>query len=278
MLAPQQETQHTERDRLSILLAVTLSSATLFRFVELPTLAWGVRRIFGSPLSFSLGGNLLLTILMMGLIATGTLSLMQDHPLRETQERPLIFSLITPTIGALLASLLLIRADSWPIWLVTLLSGGLLVGILVHLSYRALSPESPSYPSARTLLNIADYLMGFTLFSLVLREQGRALITGPVILILSGLLALDLLSASGVKPGAVVLFGGIIALLESEMAWVLGYWPISSWTSATMLTLGLYLWSGLGYQYLLGRLTRQVILEFIVVAVLMFVLVLWIRP
>jgi hypothetical protein len=237
-----------------------------------------VRHILGSPLQLSFGGDWLLTLLMVGLVATGTFSLIQSHPLHESQERLLIFSMITPTLGTLLASMLLIRATSWPVWLVTLLIGGVLIGLLMHLSYRAFSPDSPGYTSARTLLNIADYLLGFALTSIILREQGRALITGPAMLTLIGLLACDLLSASGAKWTKVLLFSGIIALLVSEMAWVLGYWPVSTWTAATMLTLALYLLSGLSYQYLLGQMTRRVLLEFGIVAMIMFVLVIWIRP
>lgn len=287
MFMSQGERENTERERLSIVLAATLASATLFRFVELPTLVWGRRRILGSPLQLTFGGDWLLALLMVGLIATGTFSLIQSHPLRASaetpQERPLIFSLITPTLGTLLASLLLIRATSWPVWLVTLLVGGTLIGLLMHLSYCAFSPDNPGYTSARTLLNIADYLLGFALASVILRAQERALITGPAMLALMGLLAGDLLSASGIKwtrefSRKVLLFSGIVALLVSELAWILGYWPVSTWTAATMLTLALYLLSGLSYQYLLGKMTRRVLLEFGVVAMIMFVLVLWIRP
>lgn len=278
MVMAREETQNPERERLSVILAATLASATLFRFVELPTLAWGVRRILGSPLQVTFGGDWLLALLMVGLVATGTFSLIQSHPLHESQERLLIFSLITPTLGTLLASLLLIRATSWPVWLVTLLIGGVLIGLLMHLSYRAFSPDSPGYTTARTVLNIADYLLGFALASIILRAQERALITGPAMLALMGLLACDLLSASGIKWTKVLLFSGIIALLVSELAWVLGYWPVSTWTAATMLTLALYLLSGLSYQYLLGRMTQRVLWEFGVVAMIMFVLVLWIRP
>lgn len=278
MIMSRGESQNTERERLSVVLAATLASATLFRFVELPTMAWGVRRILGSPLQLTFGGDWLLTLLMVGLVATGTFSLIQSHPLRDSQERLLIFSLITPTLGTLLASLLLIRATSWPVWLVTLAIGGVLIGLLMHLNYRAFSPESPGYTSARTLLNIVDYLLGFALASVILRAQERALITGPAMLALMGLLACDLLSASGVKWTKVLLFSGIVALLVSELAWVLGYWPVSTWTAATMLTLALYLLNGLSYQYLLGQMTRRVLLEFGIVAMIMFVLVLWIRP
>ncbi|MGC9348469.1 MAG: hypothetical protein ACP5JG_10060 [Anaerolineae bacterium] len=267
-----------ERGRLSILLAVTLMSITLFRIVELPTLNWGVLQIFGSPLGFAFGGGALLTLLVVGLVATGTLAILQDHPYRENQERPLLFALITPSFGALITSIFILQTTTWPLWLAALLTSGVMIGILVHLSYQALSPRSPGYPGARTLLNIFDYLMGFALFSLILGRQGRALVTSPAVLLVSGLLAVELLSATGVDIRRVLLYGGTIGLLASELAWVLGYWPISSWTAATMLTVGLYIWSGIGYQHLLERLNRQIIAEFVAIGLLMFVLVLWIRP
>lgn len=267
-----------EWGKLSIMLAVTLLSVTLFRFVELPSLNWGAVQVLGSPLGFSFGGSTLLSLLVVGLVATGTLSIVQEHPLRESRERPLLFALITPSIGALLVSVFLIQASTWPLWLAALVLGGGLIGVLVHLSYQALSPRSPTYPGARTLLNVVDYLMGFVLFSLSLGQQGRALVTAPVVLVLSGLLVLDLLSATDAPTGQVLLYAGTIGLLESQLAWVLGYWPISTWTAATVLTLGLYVWSGIGYQYLLGRLTQRVIVEFAVIGLLMLVLVMWIRP
>ena len=267
-----------ERGKLSVLLAVTLSSVTLFRFVELPTLNWGALQIFGSPLGFNVGGDVLLTLLVVGLVSTGTLAILQDHPHRESGERPLFFSLITPSIGALLISIFLIQAATWPLWLAVLLLGGATIGILVHVSYQAVSPRSPAYPGARTLLNVVDYLMGFVLFSLSLGQEGRGLIIAPLVMLLSGLLALELLSATGAPTKLVLLYSATIGVLEGELAWVLGYWPISTWTAATVLTLGLYIWGGIGYQHLLGRLTRSIVVEFSAIGLLMLVLVLAIRP
>jgi hypothetical protein len=277
MLDQVTERHRPEQGKLSILLAVILTSVTLFRFVELPTLNWGALQILGSPLGFTFGGGALLILLEVGLVATGTLSILQDHPLRESKERPLIFALITPSMGALLVSVFLIQAATWAMWMATLILGGATIGLLVHLSYQALSPRSSSYPGARTLLNVVDYLVGFVLFSLILGQQGRALITAPGVFLLSGLLILDLLSTTGVQTSQVLLYTGTIAVLEGELAWVLGYWPISTWTAATMLTLGLYVWSGIGYQHLLGRLTRRIIVEFVVIGLLMLILVMWMR-
>ena len=269
------ERHRPEQGKLSILLAVVLTSVTLFRFVELPTLNWGAVQILGSPLGFTFGGGALMMLLVVGLVATGTLSILQDHPLREAKERPLSFALITPSMGALLVSVFLVQAATWAMWMATLILGGAIIGFLVQLSYQALSPQSSTYPGARTLLNIVDYLVGFVLFSLILGQQGRALITAPGVVLLSGLLILDLLSATGVQTSQVLLYSGTIAVLEGELAWVLGYWPISTWTAATMLTLGLYVWSGIGYQHLLGRLTRRITVEFVVIGLLMFISVLW---
>jgi len=277
MVVSSQVTRRTERDRLSVLLAVILFCAALFRFVELPTRYWGIREIFGSPLNIALSGDLLLVALMTGLVATGTLAIMQEHPLRQSKERALAFSLITPTLGTLLMTLWLVRATSLPVWLVILLLGGAFVGLLIQLSYAAFTTDNPGYPSARTMLNIANYLIGFALFSLILREQERALVTGPVLFGLSWLLAAELLSATGARQGLVIVLATTIALIESELAWIVGYWPVSAWTTATVLTLGLYLWGGIGYQYLLGRLTRRIVIEFSMTAVLILIIALWIR-
>ncbi len=279
MLAQSQRKQPVlERGRFSILLAVTLTGATFFRFVELPTFSWNVRRILGSPLGFTLGGNWLLPFMMIGLVASGTFSLLQAHPYPEDRERALGFSLIAPALGALLTSLLLIRAVTWPIWLGSLVLGGVLTGGLVHLTCRVVSLQQQGYAGARTLLNLAGYLLGFALFGIALQTPERALVTGPIIMSLSGLLSLDLLSASGVSTRSVLLFSGIIALLEGELVWVLGYWPISAWTAAVLLTLGLYVGIGVSYQHLLGKLTRHILIEFATLSLIVFILTLALKP
>lgn len=267
-----------ERDRLSVVLAVTLTGVTLLRFVELPTFSWSVREILGSPLSLIITGDWVQVILMMGLVASGTFSLLQVHPDLKARERPLLLYLITPTLGALLCALMVIQANTWTMWLGSLLGSGILIGVLMHLTYRSVSPDSPGFVGARTLLNIMAYLLSFALFSLSLSTRGRALVTGPVVLILSGLWALDLLSAGAMKKRSVLLFSSVIAVQSAELAWVLGYWPITPWMGAVLLTLSLYLGVGICYQYLLGKLTRQVVVEFSVLTLVVFLLVLLIKP
>jgi hypothetical protein len=279
MLEYSQENRNVpERDQLSILLAVALIGATSLRFVELPTFSWSVRRILGSPLGFTFDGNWLLPLLMMGVVGSGTYALVQALPIRDTQERPVLFSLITPLLGALFASLLLLRASSWPIWLGTLLVTGLLIGLLVHLTYGVFYLDNASYATFRTLLNLADYLLGFALFGIFLSAQERSLVSAPAVMLLSGLLSLDLLSASGASTVNILIYGGLIALIEGELTWVLSYWPISPWGAATVLTLGFYIGCGIAYQHLLNTLNRRMVIEFMTLAIVVLGLILIIKP
>lgn len=279
MLEYSQENRNVpERDQLSILLAVALIGATSLRFVELPTFSWSVRRILGSPLGFTFDGNWLLPLLMMGVVGSGTYALVQALPIRDTQERPVLFSLITPLLGALFASLLLLRASSWPIWLGTLLVTGLLIGLLVHLTYGVFYLDNASYATFRTLLNLADYLLGFALFGIFLSAQERSLVSAPAVMLLSGLLSLDLLSASGASTANILIYGGLIALIEGELTWVLSYWPISPWGAATVLTLGFYIGCGIAYQHLLNTLNRRMVIEFMTLAIVVLGLILIIKP
>lgn len=278
MISRQHNQQPLAENRLSILLAVVLTGTTLFRFVELPTYSWNARRIFGSPLGFTLGSNWLLSLLLMGLVSSGTYSLMQSRPKIQAPERALLFSLITPTLSALFASLLLLNALSWPTWLGSLLLTGLLIGVIVQLTYQVYSLNAPHYAGIRMILNITDYLLASALFGLLLGAQERALVTGPAVIILSGLLSLDLLSASGVDTREVFLWGGVIALLEGELVWILSYWSVSPWTAAMLLTLGMYVGSGISYQHLLGKLQQRMLWEFAIIATAMFVLLLVIQP
>ncbi len=266
------------RDRLSTLLALTLTSATLFRFVELPTFSWGVRRLLGSPLGFTIGGEWLLSLLMIALVASGTFAILHEGH-REHLRQPLLVGLITPSLTALASSLVLVRATSWPLWLGYLVGSGMLLGVVLALTDLAADPASTSYAWARGLLNLIDYFLAFGLYAAILTAQERALITAPLIFILSGLITLDLLAPTGAAGRTLLLYAAVLAFIESEMAWVLSYWPLAPITASAMLTASLYLMGGVAYQHLLGRLTRRLMLEFVSFAFLFLLLALLVvRP
>ncbi len=266
------------RDRLSTLLALTLTSATLFRFVELPTFSWGVRRLLGSPLGFTIGGEWLLSLLMLALVASGTFAMLHEREEAPPVQR-LLIGLITPSLTALASSLVLVQASSWPLWLGYLLGSGLLLGIVLALTARATFPSSSAYAGARGMLNLIDYFLAFGLYAAILMAQERALITAPLIFLLSGLVTLDLLAPTSAAGRTLLLYAAVLAFIESEMAWVLSYWPIPPLVAAAILTAALYLMVGIAYQHLLGRLSRRLVMEFVLFALLFMLLALLVvRP
>lgn len=271
-------TQQPTQGKLSVLLAVMLLSVALFRIVELPALSWGVFQVFGSPLGLRVGGQALLMLLVAGLIFTGTLAIVQEHPLASQRVRPLVFSLITPTMGSLVASVLLTQASTWALWLLAFIAAGIVVGGLVYLSYQSVAVEARGYTFARAVLNVVDYVAGFVLLSVILEQQGRALITAPAVALLSGLWIAELLSVTGASLKRVMLYSGAAALLEAEFVWMLAYSRLSPWGMAALLSIVVYVWVGISYQHLLERLNRRVIFEFVGVGMLMTLAVLLLAP
>ncbi len=86
----------------------------------------------------------------------------------------------------------------------------------------------------------------------------------PLVFVLSGLLALDLQECTAPHWHRVAL-QRYDRGSGRELAWILGCWPISTWTAATVLTLGLYIWGGIGYQYLAGAADAPDYREFAVI-------------
>lgn len=64
-----------------------------------------------------------------------------------------------------------------------------------------------------------------------------------------------------------MLFSAIPSLVNSELALVLSFWPIEPLTASLCLVSFMYVQLGLSQQYLQGRLFKNQITEYIVVAV-----------
>jgi len=173
---------------------------------------------------------------------------------------------------------LLTQASTWALWLLAFVAAGIVVGGLVYLSYQSVAVEARGYTFARAVLNVVDYVAGFVLLSVILEQQGRALITAPAVALLSGLWIAELLSVTGAPLKRVILYSGAAALLEAELVWILAYARLSPWSVAALLAIVVYVWVGISYQHLLERLNRRVIFEFVGMGMLMTLAVLLLAP
>jgi hypothetical protein len=268
------------RQRLSVFVGLVLLSLVLTQFVELPTRPVAIS-VFGSPLGLELSGGWLMAILLASLACTGTDALVRTHPrAREVSLRHTFVYWIQPGLLGLATARLLALAPTRLLWAAGLIATGLLfVGVLVA-EYTTVDPLAPAYSQARLLLNVIAYALAFALFVIVYQTRGRSLITATAMLVISFTLALDLLWSAVTTRGAghTTMLAATVGMIVGECSWAMNYWQISEWSGGMLLLLIFYMMTGIASQHLQDRLSRHVLIEFVVVAVMGIAVLLMFHP
>jgi hypothetical protein len=68
-------------------------------------------------------------------------------------------------------------------------------------------------------------------------------------------------------PGHKAMLAAAVGLILGESSWAMNYWRISAWSGGILLMLIFYVMTGLAQQHLQGKLSRRVLVEFLVVAI-----------
>jgi len=263
---------------LSVLVGIVLLSVVLTQFIELPTRPVGIS-VFGSPLGFELSSDWLMAALLAGLACTGTDAVVRTHPrAREVSLRHTFVYWIQPGLLGLVAARLLAQAPTRTIWAAGLVATGALLVIVLIAEYTTVDRLAPSYSQARLLLNTFAYVLAFALFVIVYQTHGRSLITATTMLVFSFALALDVLWGAGAEPGRMAALAAAVGLVLGQCDWAMNYWQINAWSGGMLLLLIFYVMTGIATQYLQGRLTRRVLIEFAVVALGGMAVVFALRP
>ena len=254
------------RQRLSVFIGLILLCLVLTQFVELPTRTFAVN-VFGSELGFDLSTDWLMAILLASLICTGTDALVRTHPRAHELELRFTFVYwILPGLMGLATARLLSDAPTRPIWAAGLAATALLFVVVLIAEYTTVDRLAPVYSQARLFLNVIAYVLAFVLFILVYQTRGRSLITATAILVVSFALALDLLWGAEAEPGHKAMLATVVGMILGESSWAMNYWQISTWSGGIVLMLIFYVMTGLASQHLHSKLSRRVLIEFIVVA------------
>jgi hypothetical protein len=117
-------------------------------------------------------------------------------------------------------------------------------------------------------LNIWAYVLAAVVFVLIYSAKARSLLSATGVTLVSTLLALELLRGAGRDFAHTALYALIAGLITGEIIWAMNYWRIQGVTGGLILLLGFYVASGLANQQLQGRLTRRVLLEYGIVALI----------
>jgi len=178
---------------------------------------------------------------------------------------------IAPVFAALALSLLLTRIPTWPLWIVVLAIGVVMIGVLVFAEYVSLSPNARGYATARLVLTGVSYAIAFVLFTHLYSARERSIISATLTSLVAAGLALDLMAPHIIGLRTAAVFSGIVGFVVGQATWALNYWNISNWSAGVLLLTVFYVLIGLAQQYFQDRLTRGVLIEFAVVALLALV-------
>jgi len=279
------------RDRASVLIWVVLMGLAAQRFLDLPARVWETE-IFGSPVNFAITANTVLGVLLAGLIASGTEAVVRSHPrllgvsdgggragaardgsprsaarahgLRRVrsaaQARWMYWGV--PIALIMVAVLLLPLAPTVLYWALGLIATGIVLGLSLAGLYYTVDPFQPGYRRARLGMNALTYAIALLLFLVVYRTRVRSIISATEVLLVSSLLALELLRGSERPITLVALYAGITGVVLGQATWVLNYWRLDGLTGGLVLLVLFYNVVGLAQHALHGRVRRRILLEY----------------
>jgi hypothetical protein len=256
------------RDRASVVATLVVLGLILTAFLELPPWTHDLT-VLGSPLQINVTQTALMAALLVGITCSGTDAIVRSHPTAQRIEAR--FSFVTwtlPALTVLLATILLPEAPTRLYQLGGYAATGLILILVISAEYYTVDPANPRYLVARLSLNGWAYLVAIVLFTLIYSAKARSLISATGVALVSTLLALEFLRSAGRGFGRTALYAGIAGLCTGEIIWAMNYWRISGLTGGLILLLGFYIATGVANQQLQGRLTRRVLIEYALVALI----------
>jgi len=282
---------------------VVLLGLAVQRFLSLPERSIELE-VLGSPITLTITANTILGAVLAALAASGTEAVVRAHPraLRApVRERGLARTAATglPRLGdsvgfaeraalmpgrhwvfwglpvalIMVAVLLMPLAPTPVYWVLGLIVTGAALGLSMAGIYYTIDPFQPGYRRARLGLNALTYAIALLLFLVVYRTRVRSIVSATEVLLVSSLLALELLRGSERPTVLVALYAGIIGLILGQATWALNYWRLDSLTGGLVLLVMFYDAVGLAQSAIQGRVRRRVLLEYGLITIAAFALI-----
>lgn len=263
------------RGRLSVLVALVILSFSLLPLIQAPTAGSVVTSFLGTPLQLEFTGSTAVLLLVTVLTCAGVDMLVREHPLlrRGLMTRTFPYWII-PAVTVIVAAQLLSNIDSGGVWIAGLFVTALVLWGVILAEYATIDPEGPFASRARLVLTGMAYVLVVLLFGLIWNTRARSSISATFVFLITTSLAFDLLYAARPAPGRVLLLAVAIGLVLAEANWAINYWRSNVFVVAIAQLLAFYGLVGLTGQYLIDRVNRRVLIEFVVVMVVAFLLLL----
>ncbi|MDO8673772.1 MAG: hypothetical protein Q7O66_20370 [Dehalococcoidia bacterium] len=225
----------------------------------------GISLILNPPLVW------LLAIVTVVLVCIGTDGVIRSHP--RIYLRNVGYTLtfwILPGLLTMGASMFLRLLPPGPMAILGLLLSGVLLTIVILAEYHIVDKRDSSYRLARLFLNISSYMAALALYSAIYSVKVRSIQSATSILIISTLLAAEILKENERNAVRIWLYALVAGLVVGETTWGLNYWPIGGVAGGFFLVVVFYLVTGLIQRHFLSKLTKTVVAEYSFVAFISF--------
>lgn len=262
------------RDRISVTTWVLVFGFALSLVAQIPTVV--IRfRAFGTPTEVELTSSMIMGLILAIAASAGAESLIRLHPKRQANRLGLTWDYwALPAAMSIITVVLLPSLPTRLLQVLVILIAGVLLAVAFFSLYATVEPGQPGFRRARLWLDALAYGVALLLFLFVYQARTRSLLSSTLIALTATLLAVELLRTSSNEMRHVLIYSAVIGLLLGEMTWALNYWPLlPGLTGGLLLLLGFYLAIGIALQSLQGRLTKRVMIEFGVFAVIAVILI-----
>jgi len=266
------------RDRISVATWLVVLGLGASLVIDLPTAVvsfWA----FGSPITLPFTGAIWFAIFLALTAATGAQSVVATHP--ANANRISVLGLENWPYWALpmaLTSIAVLLLPLGPSPVIQLVAIALMIALAYAGLYATVEPGRPGSRRARLLLDALAYGSALLLFLFVYQTRTRSLLSGTLVAATAMLLAIEILRSVTPRARVALVYGGIVGLVLGEVTWALNYWVLPGLTGGLLLLLIFYLLIGIAQHGLQGRLTRRVLIEFAVFAVVALILIALVGP
>jgi hypothetical protein len=244
-------------DHLSIVAAMIVLAYTLERFIDLPSLEIS-RQFPGLYLELSIDVNLVISVLVAGMTASGANWLMHEHP--AAQGKRVAVHTILPALTALVIGIPLSDIPVGIGWWIGLISGAFILILVLIAEYIAVDQTDEQLPIASAALSAVSFAL-FLVLAGALRSAGvRLLYNVPVLVLAAWLVSLRVTNLR-LHGEWTIYESAIIAFLIGQITAAFNYWPLNPIAFGLVLLGPSYALVSLFCNLIEEKPTQQVIFE-----------------
>ena len=259
-------------DKLSILAATILLAYALARLVNLPPQQISLQ-LPGFFFEFVFSSQTFAAILVAGLTATGVDWLLHEHP--RLGNSPTYEHWLAPALTALIIGFPLFDLPLNLSWWFGMGLGGILLMLVIIAEYIVVDPDDVRQPLASAALTAVSFALFLALLIALRYEELRLFRFIPAVALSSFLVSLRTLKLQLNRWALIE--AGIIALLISQWAAALHYWPLSPVAYGLVIVGPAFSLTRLAGGLLEGKTFRQVIIEPAIVLGLIWLAAFWLK-